>query len=85
MRRCSARGRGSEPIDTHWDELTGAIFLRGSVGCGFAGLQANVQINVAENVSLESLVSGSWSLAHGIYGATVEFGGGGYGNWTYMQ
>ena len=69
----------------HWDELTGAIFLRGSVGCGFAGLQANVQINVAENMSLESLVSGSWSLAHGIYGATVEFGGGGYGNWTYMQ
>ena len=67
----------------HWDGFTGAVFLRGSIGCGFAGLQANVQINIAENMDLASLFSGSWSLAHTVYGATIEFGGGGHGNWTY--
>ena len=59
------------------------MFLRGSIGCGFAGVQANVQINIAENMDLASLFSGSWSLAHTVYGATIEFGGGGHGNWTY--
>ena len=76
LRKCPKSG-------LHWDGFAGAVFLRGSIGCGFAGVQAAVQINIAENMDLASLFSGSWSLAHTVHGATVEFGGGGSGNWTY--
>jgi hypothetical protein len=67
----------------HWGGFAGTIFLRGSIGCGFAGLQANVQINIAADMDLASLFSASWGLARNVKGATVEFGGGGSGNWTY--
>lgn len=67
----------------HWGGFTGTIFLRGSIGCGFAGLQANVQINIAADMDLASLFSASWGVARNVKGATVEFGGGGSGNWTY--
>ena len=67
----------------NWSGWTGAIFLRGSVGIGWVGIQGNVQMNLSADMDINSLFSASWGVAHGVSGATIEFGGGGGANWTY--
>ncbi len=62
----------------------GVIFFRGSAGAG-VGIQFNVQKEISANVDLTggwtAEVSGAWN----VYGATLDFGGGGYGKWTYVH
>lgn len=62
----------------------GTIFLRGSAGAG-AGIQFNVQKEMAPNVDItegwSTEIRGAWN----VYGATIDFGGGGFGTWTYVE
>ena len=76
MEACPVKG-------LNWSGWTGAIFLRGSVGIGWVGIQGNVQMNLSADLDIKSLLSASWGVAHGVSGATIEFGGGGGANWTY--
>ena len=68
----------------HFSGLTGVIFLRGSVGYG-AGVQVNFQKEFRVGVDLSegwsAVLSGAWN----VWGATIDFGGGGSGSWTYLQ
>ena len=68
----------------HFSGLTGVIFLRGSAGYG-AGVQVNVQKEFRAGVDLTEGWSASLSGAWGVLGATIDFGGGGSGSWTYLQ
>lgn len=59
------------------------VFVRGSAGVGFAGVQFNVQQNfgIGDPISSSTLdVSGS--VSGGIIGASIEIGGGGSGTLT---
>ena len=68
----------------HFSGLTGVIFLRGSAGYG-AGVQVNIQKEFRAGVDLSEGWSASLSGAWNVWGATIDFGGGGSGSWTYLQ
>ena len=68
----------------HFSGLTGVIFLRGSAGYG-AGVQVNIQKEFRAGVDLSEGWSASFSGAWNVWGATIDFGGGGSGSWTYLQ
>ena len=68
----------------HFSGLTGVIFLRGSAGYG-AGVQVNIQKEFRAGVDLSEGWSASLSGAWNVWGATIDFGGGGSGTWTYLQ
>jgi RHS repeat-associated protein len=67
----------------HRQKTEGVIFLRGSAGVGFAGVQFNIQKKFAAGVELDEGWSLSGSLATGVWGATIEGGGGGSVTWTF--
>ncbi|MBQ6330973.1 MAG: hypothetical protein IJI35_18295 [Kiritimatiellae bacterium] len=68
----------------HFSGLTGVIFLRGSAGYG-AGVQVNIQKEFRAVVDLSRGWSASLNGAWNVWGATIDFGGGGSGSWTYLQ
>ena len=67
----------------HFSGLKGVIFLRGSAGYG-TGVQVNIQKEFQEGVDLTEGWSVSLSGAWNVWGATIDFGGGGSGSWTFL-
>ena len=66
-----------------WDwDGQGMMFLRGSAGL-YAGVQFNIQKIIKPNVGLTDGWSVTGGVAGAVYGATVEFGGGGSFQFTY--
>ena len=68
----------------HFSGLTGVIFLRASAGYG-VGVQVNIQKEFRAGVDLSEGWSASFSGAWNVQGATIDFGGGGSGAWTYLR
>ena len=55
-------------------------------GAGYgAGTQINIQKEFRAGVDLTDGWSASLSGAWNIWGASIDFGGGGSGSWTYLQ
>lgn len=68
----------------HFTGFSGVIFLRGSAGYGI-GIQGNIQKEFRPGVDLSSGWSASMSGAWNVWGATIDFGGGGSASWTYLK
>ena len=66
-----------------FQHVSGSIFLRGSAGAG-VGVQFNIQKDIRPDVDITEGWSASLSLAMGIWGSSVDFGGGGSASWTYV-
>jgi hypothetical protein len=84
MRVTAIRNIGSCPKEGwSWQGVQGVIFLRGSAGVGFAGVQFLIEKQITPHVQLDEGWNVSGGFAGNVFGATIEFGGGGSGTWTY--
>ncbi len=80
----SLKNRKCPEPGLHFNGLSGVIFLRGSAGTG-VGVQVNVQKEIREGVDLTEGWSATIGGALNVWGATIDFGGGGNASWTYLR
>ena len=70
------------PKGLHYKETKGEVFLRVNAGA-YVGIQASVSKQISGDVDLTSGWDISGSVSGGVYGAAIDFGGGGSISFTY--